>query len=71
MENNFDYEKLTRIVTEKFGNLSDENFDVDDVGFDENKINEQFSELTNELQKAIIEEKHWLGASLWSCGGNC
>ena len=56
MENNFDYEKLTRIVTEKFGNLSDENFDVDDVDFDENKINEQFYELTNELQKAIIEE---------------
>ncbi len=56
MNNTFNIDEITKIVTQKFGHLSDENFDVDDVDFDENKINEQFSELTNELQTAIINE---------------
>lgn len=56
MNNTFNIDEITKIVTQKFGHLSDENFDVDDVDFDENKINEQFTELTNELQTAIIAE---------------
>lgn len=56
MNSTFNIDEITKIVTQKFGHLSDENFDVDDVDFDENKINEQFSELTNELQTAIIAE---------------
>ena len=56
MENNFNLEELTKIVTEKFGTLSESDFNVDSDEFSESKLTEQFEDLTSQLQSAIINE---------------
>ena len=56
MENNFNLEELTKIVTEKFGALSESDFNVDSDEFSESKLTEQFEDLTSQLQSAIINE---------------
>ena len=50
MENNFNFEKLTRIVTEKYNNLSVD--DVDDLV----NLDEEITNMENELKKMIENE---------------
>ena len=61
MENNFDYEKLTRIVTEKYGeSLNNDSFDGDTTDLDET-LNQMSNDLYSMLKKETGGDKITLG----------
>ena len=61
MENNFDYEKLTRIVTEKYGeSLNNDAFDGDITDLDET-LNQMSNDLYSMLKKETGGDKITLG----------